>query len=228
MREKELPGQMELCAEELAHVPLDRSHVKPIVGVVGEIYVRSHDFANDNLVRQLEALGVEVNLAGFNEWLYYTNLTRKWMARRWGDMKLFLQNWIKNRIQHKIEKRLAQPLELRFGSLVEGDVREVIDLATPYIHESFEGEAILSVGKQLEMYHHGASGTISVGPFTCMPSTIVGAISRQMSRDCGGLPILNIAYDGQQDPTLPTRLEAFVHQVRNFDRQRKSQPVPVH
>jgi hypothetical protein len=36
----------------------------------------------------------------------------------------------------------------------------------------------------------------------------------RLSADCGNMPILNISFDGQSDPTLPTRLEAFVEQVR--------------
>jgi hypothetical protein len=34
-----------------------------------------------------------------------------------------------------------------------------------------------------------------------------------VSADCGGLPILNLSFDGQEDSTLTTRLEAFVEQV---------------
>ncbi|MCK5269501.1 MAG: hypothetical protein KAJ46_01900 [Sedimentisphaerales bacterium] len=220
MSEKELIGIMEICADEMANVPQDKSLRKPLICVVGEIYVRNHTFANDNIVRQLEELGAEVNLAGFVEWLYYTNHTRRLMARRWGDPKLFVQNLIKNHLQHKIEHRLAAPLERKFGPLAEGDIRDVIKMSEPYIHESFEGEAVLSAGKMVEMYHHGAAGAVSVGPFTCMPTTIVSAVSRQMTKDCHGLPIISISYDGQQDPTLPTRLEAFMHQVLNFDRNR--------
>ncbi|MCK4627455.1 MAG: hypothetical protein KAT56_00555, partial [Sedimentisphaerales bacterium] len=228
MSEKELIGQMEICANEMSQVPLDKSRQKPLVSVVGEIYVRNHTFANDNIVRHLEELGAEVNLAGFVEWLYYTNHTRRLMARRWSDPKLFVQNVIKNHLQHKIERRLAEPLERQFGPLAEGDIRDVIKMSDPYIHESFEGEAVLSAGKMIEMYHHGTAGAVSVGPFTCMPSSIVSAASRQITRDCRGLPIINISYDGQQDPTLPTRLEAFMHQVHNFDRSRTAGEVPVH
>jgi hypothetical protein len=36
----------------------------------------------------------------------------------------------------------------------------------------------------------------------------------RISEDCGNMPVLNISFDGQSDPTLTTRLEAFVEQVR--------------
>jgi predicted CoA-substrate-specific enzyme activase len=214
--EDELTGLMEECGQILAQAPVDRTHLKPRVTVVGEIYVRSHTFSNDNVVRKLEALGAEVDQAGFLEWLYYTNHTRKLMAKRWKDWGLFLQNLLKNYIQHKVEKKLAAPLEEHFGPLAEHKITGVLEEAGPYMHESFEGEAILSIGKIVETAHQGAAGAVNTMPFTCMPSTIVSGISRQISEDFGGLPILNISYDGQQDPTLPTRLEAFMHQVRTY------------
>ncbi|MCP4708085.1 MAG: CoA activase [Planctomycetes bacterium] len=223
--EKGLLSVMERCTEEMAQVKTDRSQPKPVICVVGEIYVRSHVFANDNIVRKLEALGGEVHLACFVEWLYYTNHTRKLMAERWGDYGLKLQNYLKNQVQHKIEKRLAKPLEKYFGPLAEGDITEVLEVAEPYMHESFEGEAILSIGKIVETYHHGAAGAVNVMPFTCMPSTIVSGISRQISADANGLPIINISYDGQQDPTMQTRLEAFMHQTHTFMRQQVQIPV---
>ena len=59
----------------------------------------------------------------------------------------------------------------------------------------------------------GFGGVVNVMPFTCMPSTIVSTQTMRISKDCGDMPILNISFDGQEDPTLPTRLEAFVEQV---------------
>jgi predicted nucleotide-binding protein (sugar kinase/HSP70/actin superfamily) len=82
------------------------------------------------------------------------------------------------------------------------------------MHRSFEGEAILTVGKAIEYYHDGFDGVVNVMPFTCMPSTVVSSLSLRVSADCGDMPILNLSFDGQEDPTLTTRLEAFVEQVR--------------
>ncbi len=50
---------------------------KPIVGVVGEIYVRSNRFSNENAVREIEALGGEVWMPPISEWLLYVNYTTK-------------------------------------------------------------------------------------------------------------------------------------------------------
>jgi predicted CoA-substrate-specific enzyme activase len=215
--------QMESIAEEFGSLEFDRRVVRPKIGIVGEIYVRSHPFANDNLIVRLEQLGAVCDLASLAEWIYYTNVTRAAQAGRRRNLRNFLVNKTQNFYQHRIEKKLARPLEKRFGHLAEGAVEDVIELAAPYMHKSFEGEAVLSVGKIVEYYHQGFSGVVNVMPFTCMPSTIVSTQTKQISSDCGGMPILNISFDGQEDPSLTTRLEAFVEQVR----QRQSGNVTI-
>jgi predicted nucleotide-binding protein (sugar kinase/HSP70/actin superfamily) len=152
-------------------------------------------------------------LASLAEWIYYTNFTRGKMARRRGQWKNLFTNAVQDFFQHKIEHSLAAPLEKKFGRLAEHKIDYVIELAKPYIDASFEGEAILSIGKIVEYHHDGFGGVVNVMPFTCMPSTIVSTQTRRLSSDCGELPILNLSFDGQEDATLTTRLEAFVEQV---------------
>ncbi len=194
---------------------------KPRIGIVGEIYVRSHPFANMNIIARLEELGAACDLASLAEWIYYTNFTRARMARRRGQLRNLFTNAIQNHFQHRMEKALAAPLEKRFGKLAEEPIENVIELAGPYLHPSFEGEAILSVGKTVEYHEQGFGGVVNVMPFSCMPSTVVSMFYSRLSADCGGMPILNLSFDGQDDSTLTTRLEAFVEQVR--DRSRKSE-----
>jgi predicted CoA-substrate-specific enzyme activase len=201
-------------AEALAAVELDRMTRKPLIGIVGEIYVRSHDFANQFLIDRLERLGAACELAPFAEWIYYTNWTRWHKAWRKGELRTWLSNVLQDIYQHRTERLLAAPLERRFGPLAEQSVQHVLDLAQPYIDPSFEGEAVLSVGKTLEYHHRGFGGVVNTMPFTCMPSTIVSTQTPAISRTCGNMPILNLSFDGQTDPALETRLEAFVEHVR--------------
>ena len=204
---------MESFADEFAELPLDHSLIKPRIGIVGEIYVRSHPFANKNIIARLEALGAACDLASLAEWIYYTNFTRIGASRRKKQVSNFLGNIAQRYLQRKIETALAGPLEKRFGQLAEEPIERTIEKASPYLHHSFEGEAVLSVGKIAEFYHKGFGGVVNVMPFGCMPSTIVSTQSRRLSADCGDMPILNLSFDGQEDPTLETRLEAFVEQV---------------
>jgi len=205
---------MDSIADDFAAVKLDSKAQKPKIGIVGEIYVRSHPFANSNIIARLEDLGVVCDLAPFAEWIYYTNFTRSRAARRRGQFRDWFTNILQGYLQHKIEKTLAVPLEKRFGKLAEGPIEHVIELAQPYLHHSFEGEAILTVGKTVEYHHQGFGGVVNVMPFSCMPSTVVSSQTMRVSADCADMPILNLSFDGQEDSTLTTRLEAFVEQVR--------------
>jgi len=215
VRMRELMGTI---ADYFATIPLDHTTEKPKIGIVGEIYVRSHPFANMNLVTRLEQLGAACDLASLAEWIYYTNFTRRRMAQRRRQIRNLVTNILQNRYQHSIERVLARPLEQRFGKLADEPTEHVIALARPYLHDSFEGEAVLSIGKMVEYHHQGFGGVVNVMPFTCMPSTIVSTLTRRVGADCDSMPILNISFDGQEDPTLTTRLEAFVEQVRQRQR----------
>jgi predicted CoA-substrate-specific enzyme activase len=205
---------MNSICDEFAAVELDSKAQKPRIGIVGEIYVRSHEFANMDIIARLEELGAVCDLASLAEWIYYTNFTRKQMARRRGRPRDFFTNAVQDYFQHKIEKTLAEPLEKRFGRLAEGPMEHVIELAKPYLHHSFEGEAILSIGKMIEYHHQGFGGVVNAMPFSCMPSTVVSTQTMRISAECGDMPILNLSFDGQEDSALTTRLEAFVEQVR--------------
>jgi len=211
---RELLGVLDRFGAVVSDIAPDRSQSKPRIGIVGEIYVRSHDYSNSNLIRRLEELGAVCELAPLAEWIYYVDCMEKNEAWRAGRFGKYVQTAFISWYQHGIERKLAAPLERRFGALAEGPVEHTLDLATPFIDRSFEGEAVLSVGKILEYHHRGMGGVINVMPFTCMPSTIVSTQSARLSRACGNMPILNLSFDGQEDPTLTTRLEAFVAQVR--------------
>ena len=65
------------CARDFRAVRVDKSRPKPLVGIVGEIFVRHNEAANANLVERLETLGLEVDLASVSEWVYYTNFCRR-------------------------------------------------------------------------------------------------------------------------------------------------------
>jgi predicted CoA-substrate-specific enzyme activase len=205
---------MEAAAERFGRIELDGRAERTPVGIVGEIYVRNHPFSNRRIIAQLEALGAVCDLASVSEWVYYTNFTRTARAvRRW-DWRDWISNRAQDMIQHRVERFLGRPLERRFGRLAEAPVRDTIAAASPYVHPSFEGEAILSIGKMIEYHRHGAGGVVNVMPFGCMPSTVVSTQTARISAQCGGMPVLNLSFDGQDDPVLTTRLEAFVDQVR--------------
>lgn len=212
---KDLQQLMAMFAEELKKLPINSETKKPVIGIVGEIYVRNHPFANLNLIERLEQLGAVVELASLSEWIYYTNYVRKLSSIRRNEYNTLLANTLQDFYQKTIEKTIAKPLEAYLGRLRETPTKEILSLAKPYLDPAFEGEAILSIGKMVELHHQGAAGVINVMPFSCMPSTVVSTQTMLISKKCNDMPILNLSFDGQEDPILLTKLEAFVEQVRS-------------
>ncbi len=194
---------------------IERDQVeKPLIGIVGEIYIRSNRFSNNDLVRRVEEQGGAVWLAPISEWISYVNYTGKRNSKGKDTLLGRLRLQLTDHIQHKDEKMLEALFvpHLRYGS--EPHVESILQKAAPYIHDSFEGEAILSVGKTVDFAHKGVSGIINAMPFTCMPGTISSAIMRLIQKDYD-IPVMNVAYDGQGATNVLTRLEAFMYQVKD-------------
>jgi predicted CoA-substrate-specific enzyme activase len=188
---------------------------KPLIGIVGEIFVRSNRFSNEDLIRKVESLGCEAYLAPVEEWLYYINYTgllRVLIKKEWsGIINLLLKRFFQKRIEH----RFGGEFEGFLRNLHEPDTRKLLKRARPYIHPSFEGEAVLSIGKSIELIEKGAAGIINAMPFGCMPGTIVSGLMRGINRDFD-IPCLSIPYDGTESLTTEIQLEAFIDQAREY------------
>lgn len=188
---------------------------KPLIGIIGEIFVRSNRFTNENLINKIESLGGEVWLSPPEEWIYYVNhigIKHAFVKRDFTEtVKLIL----KNHIQRKIEHKYGNIFKGNLKTIHEPSTREILKKAKPYIHDSFEGETILSVGKAIDLIENGVSGIVSAMPFGCMPGTIVTALLRAISGD-HNIPCISIPYDGTESVTNEIQLEAFMHQAANF------------
>jgi len=203
--------------KDFVNLPVQKEE-KPLIGVIGEIFVRSHKFSNEDLIRKIEALGGEAWLAPVEEWLYYVNYMGFTKALVKKDMSSVLNFILKKHVQKKIEHKLAHHFEGFLNTLHEPETKEIIDMAAPYVHKSFEGETILSMGKTIDLIKKGASGIINAMPFGCMPGTIVTAMLRGVNRDYG-IPCMSIPYDGTESSNIEIQLEAFIDQARNYSKR---------
>jgi predicted nucleotide-binding protein (sugar kinase/HSP70/actin superfamily) len=199
----------------LAAVPVDRSERRPIIGIVGEIYVRSNEFANNFLVRRIEALGGQAILPTFQEWLSYTAYGRRQGSLRDGHYLRFLREWTSELGARWEEGRVARI----FDGAVHHMAREertaaILEMGRRYLSPAVLGEAILSMGRAVEYAMHGLDGIVNVGPFGCMPGALVDGLLASFRRDHEDLPLLKLAFDGVDQAGEETQLEAFIHQAR--------------
>ena len=219
--ERNLIDTFEAIIEDFRTIKTDHSVRKPLIGIVGEIFVRLNRFSNEDVIQKVEDLGGEVWLSPLSEWVYYTNFTarmRNTLKKKWlSNLKLS----IVEHFQKKDEEMLMDFLSQYLRNSHEPETDEIIEKAKPYLHPTFEGEAILSVGKAIDLKEKGASGIINIMPFTCMPGTIVSAILKRFREENQNFPILNMAYDGQEQTNTLTRLEAFMYQAREYQQQKQ-------
>ncbi|MCR4391838.1 MAG: acyl-CoA dehydratase activase-related protein [Candidatus Acetothermia bacterium] len=191
-----------------------RPEERPLVGIVGEIYVRANPFSNAGLVDLVEELGGEVRIAPVAEWLNYSMYKKQGDSRVRRDWPAYFKARLERYVLRHDEHRVA---ELCRGAVApweaeEPTTPEVVRHAEPYISEAYRGEPVLTVGKAIDYALTGFDGIINVMPFSCMPGTMVAAVSTRAKRD-HGIPWLNLTFDGQEQAHLRTRLEAFLHQA---------------
>jgi len=199
----------------LDQIPVDRSEVRPQIGIVGEIYVRSNDFANNFLVRKLEEFGAQVASPPFQEWLSYIAHLRRQLYRRKGRHLTLAKELASDMVARWSEGRIAHIFDGTVRHIQrEEPIGRTLKRGGRYLDPSVEGEAVLSMGRAIEYAHCGFSGIVNVVPFGCMPGAIVNSLLESFRRDFGGVPVLKVAFDGVEQPSEATVLEAFVHQAR--------------
>ncbi|MBE3135023.1 MAG: CoA activase, partial [Acidobacteria bacterium] len=195
-------------------VAVDRARLRPRIGIVGEVFVRTNQFTNNFMIRKIEALGGEAVLPPFEEWVNYIGWSRKEdarIARHWG--RLIVEK-ITDVIQAREKRKVLRP----FAGAVrhffdEPSSDHVVALGRRYLDPAVRGEPILSMGRCMEYVEDGCDGIVNLHPFNCMPGTIVNALLTKFQKDWD-IPVLKVAYDGLEQATEMVRIEAFMHQCR--------------
>ncbi|SMC16984.1 Predicted nucleotide-binding protein, sugar kinase/HSP70/actin superfamily [Desulfacinum hydrothermale DSM 13146] len=208
---------------------------KPRIGIVGEIYLRTHPESNQDIVRQIERHGGEVVDASIAEWINFVSHERLRKMKRQAALAFrrkdgrSLKEAVRAAGLQKVEIayqawRLKQVYDRVLRHLdIQPDhsIREIEKFLDGGRHFSFEigTEAALSIGGALAHVHEGFHGIVNVFPFTCMPSTICSAILKPILAQ-KRVPYLDAPYDGTVQPNREVALRTFVYQARQYrDRQ---------
>ncbi len=84
---------------------------RPLVGINGEIYLRSNRFSNKDLVKTCEAAGLEVVVSPMGEWMKYTSYRNLEDAVKDKKIKKMIISYIKKNIQERDEHNIARYYE---------------------------------------------------------------------------------------------------------------------
>jgi predicted nucleotide-binding protein (sugar kinase/HSP70/actin superfamily) len=217
---KELVEAMRWVGRQFERIPLDLSTPRPMIGIVGEIYLRFNKHVNLDLPRQVEKAGGEVQIAGITEWLYYTNWTYIRDARIFKNPKRYIKMQLTDAYQRHLEHSILKPVAHLLKYPHDPHVAELMENLVPYYHSDLHSEAILSMGSAIDFGKRGFDGILNVMPFACMPGTITAGIAPRMRADLDNVPWLDISYDAQEGTNIKTRLEAFMYQAAQFQRRK--------
>lgn len=197
-------------------VETDKSIRKPLVAIVGEIFMRDNAACNGNISNRLEELGVEVLVTPFSEWILYSTYRYRrdslWKNDRRGVIKSTVQGFGQDLIADALLKNI------RKFTNHSGDVslHDMLRLCNRYVNEYYDGDPPVAVGTSVALAGRGVAGIAAILPFTCMPGTLIASVSDSFRKDHDNIPFINIAYDGQDSVSLDTRLQAFVFQTIEY------------
>jgi len=206
--------------KELVDTSLPR---RPLVGINGEIYLRSNRFSNNDLVRACEAAGLEVVVSPIGEWLkyiYHRHFEDAVMDRKWGKA---IVSYIKKRIQERDEHRLARHCR-GVLDIVEPAVTEILGFTGRYLSPKCGSEAVLSIGSGVEWLENPKfAGVISVMPHGCMPGGIVAAMAEKLS-SIYHKPWISLTYDGFPETNNLAKINSFAELIK-FCARKGAEPV---
>jgi predicted CoA-substrate-specific enzyme activase len=189
---------------------------KTRIGLVGEILVKYHPTANNNIIDYLESEGAEVVVPDLMGFIYYifdhANTRREFLTI--GKKREFLSNLAIHFAEYLSDTYRKLSAETKFGSIMKiGEMRELVDgiVSTGNI----AGEGWFLSAEMLELLHSGVNNIICMQPFACLPNHITGkGVIGELRRRNPASNIVAIDYDpGASEVNQLNRIKLMLHQA---------------
>jgi predicted CoA-substrate-specific enzyme activase len=209
------------CVERINDISVQKEW-RPKIGITGDVYTRLNPVANHGLYHKLEKMGCEVwppplfvdevdfgirkSISDDFKSKKYRNLVAKGLV----NIRKDFETW-------KVKKELLGALE----GFSKPAYKTILDFTSPYIHLENNRILLLNIAKMVEFVKRRADGVINVICLNCMLGTVSEAISAQIKRDHGRIPIPTLVFSGSDSPSENTKLEAFVYQVQRFAQKKE-------
>jgi predicted nucleotide-binding protein (sugar kinase/HSP70/actin superfamily) len=186
---------------------------KPLVGINGEIYLRSNRFSNGDVVRECEEAGLEVVVSSIAEWVNFTSYTTVREAIEYRKIGQLIDGYIRKVVREHDERSVVRHYHEMLPDR-ESSIKEILTRSGPYLPSQCRSEALLSIGGGIEWLENPAiAGIISVMPHGCMPGGIVAAISEKLSVTYQK-PCISLTYDGFLETNNSSRIGEFAELIK--------------
>lgn len=211
------------------------NEVKPKVGLVGEILVKFHPTANNNVVNLVEAEGAEAVMPGLTDFLLYcaydTDYKYKYLsgskrAQVFGQTAVKLIEFYRSAFKKALDdsNRFHAPKSIK--EIAEG-AASVVDLG----HQT--GEGWFLTGEMVELIESGVKNIICMQPFACLPNHVTGkGMMKELKRVYPGTNIVAIDYDpGASEVNQLNRIKLMIsaafENIEEFKTHRVKSYVPT-
>ncbi|MCL2735487.1 MAG: acyl-CoA dehydratase activase-related protein [Propionibacteriaceae bacterium] len=190
--------------DEFDRLPLTDEPRRPRVGIVGEILVKFHPDANNNVIDVIESEGCEASLPGLMEFMVTGLYTTEWnwenlgIGGKWHRAKALFRRWMENYrapVRAALATANARHPEPKFT--IPGSMAEMAERAQQVTSLGNQaGEGWLLTAEVLELIHSGVPNVICVQPFACLPNHVVGkGMFKEIRRQHPGANLVTIDYD---------------------------------
>ena len=206
---------IESIVREFDALPLLDIPRKPRVGIVGEILVKFHPDANNDVVKVIEDEGCEASLPPLLGFFLQSMETRDW---RWENLGIGRRGRTAKRAGLWVVELYERPAKAALARTngkftVPEDIhtlatraQEIIELGTQ------AGEGWLLVAEMMELLEHGTPNIICAQPFACLPNHVVGrGMFKELRRRYPHANLVSIDYDpGASEVNQLNRIKLMV------------------
>ena len=183
--------------KEFDSIPVKKIR-KPKVGVVGEILVKFHPDANNNLVSVLEQEGAEAVVPDMTDFINYCMLDdvykHKYLS---GSFKNRVISWLAGGYIERLRSIIRRALRKSKNFKSYYTTRELASKASDIISVCNQtGEGWLLTAEMLELIEDGVNNIVCVQPFGCLPNHITGkGVMKELKKRYPEVNIAAVDYD---------------------------------
>ncbi len=181
-------------------VAFDKTAKKPKVGIVGEILVKFHPDANNDVVKVIESEGGEAVMPGLLDFLMYCFYNNNFKAEKLGFKKstAALCNmgiWFIEKIRKYMKDALLK--NPRFADRAPVHIAKIADGAKKILQLGHcTGEGWFLTGEMIELIESGVPNIVCVQPFACLPNHVTGkGMIKEIRRRFKNANIVAVDYD---------------------------------
>ncbi|MBE6525062.1 MAG: 2-hydroxyglutaryl-CoA dehydratase [Thermoplasmata archaeon] len=195
---KEFSQNIAQIVEEYDSLPIHEDLKKPRVGVVGEILVKYHPDANNNIVDVIESEGGEAVVPELADFFTYCLKNPEFNFRQLsGSYKSYVFSRFGLRLIYSYRKPMTEALRKSKRFKPAAHIDEIAEKAEKITSLGEQcGEGWYLVGEMMEFIDDGVENIVCMQPFACLPNHVVGkGVFRPIRDYCSTANVVAIDYD---------------------------------